>query len=84
MKKLLTLEIESSLIEGIQEVKNLGYVIHIRDDMSIFISGDRIGIFLIDSMDKAGADFKKIPITELNLYQESQISPLDSAYVSVH
>ena len=84
MKKLITLEIESSLIERIQEVKNLGYVIHIRDDMSIFITGDKIGIFLNDSMDKAGADFKKIPITELNLYQESQISPLDSAHVSVH
>ena len=84
MKKLLTLEIESSLIEIIQEVKNLGHVIHIRDDMSIFITGDKIGIFLNDSMDKAVDDFKKIPITELNLYQESQISSLDSAYVSVH
>ena len=84
MKKLLTLEIESSLIEEIQEVKNLGHVIHIRDDMSIFITEDRIGIFLNDSMDKAGDDFKKIPITELNLYQESQISPMDSSYVSVH
>jgi len=83
MKKLLSIEIQESLVTNISEFKGLGTVVHIRDNIHLFINNNKIGLFNKDEIDKVNGDFSKIPIIELLLCQESTstISPYDSSYV---
>lgn len=83
MKKLLSIEIQESLVTHISEFKGLGIVIHLKDDIYLFVNNDKLGIFSKDEIDKVQSNFSKIPVIELLLCQDSPstISPYDSAYV---
>ena len=81
--KLGQLEIESSLIINASQSSE-GVILKLENNMIIFISGFRIGIFKRSSLKDTDGDFSKIPQEFIEFHSSPSISHEGSSYVTQH
>lgn len=66
MEILATLELEDSIVKNFTKL-NQGVVISLVEDLVIFISGNRIGVFSNSTITSVDGDFSKIPLSKIHI-----------------
>lgn len=66
MKILATLELEDAITRGYTQLDQ-GIIIKLENNLVVFISENRIGVFSNESIDKVDGDFSKIPISKIHI-----------------
>lgn len=66
MEILATLELEDSIVKNFTKLDQ-GVVISLVEDLVIFISGNRIGVFSNSTITSVDGDFSKISISKIHI-----------------
>ena len=66
MKILATLELEDGIVERFSELDQ-GVIISLAENLVIFVSGNRIGVFSNSTIDEVDGDFSKIPLSKIHI-----------------
>ena len=62
----VSLEFDDSIVNGIAELKE-GAIIYLANNIVVFISGDRVGIFSNSTITSVNGDFSKIPTSKVHI-----------------
>ena len=66
MEILATLELEDSIVKNFTKLDQ-GVVISLVEDLVIFISGNRIGVFSNSTINSVDGNFSKIPLSKIHI-----------------
>lgn len=64
MEILATLELEDSIVKNFTKLDQ-GVIISLVEDLVVFISGNRIGVFSNSTLTSVDGDFSKIPLSKI-------------------